>query len=245
MKKTFYLLYALVCYLIFFLTFLYLVGFVANLFVPKSMDITTTESLPASFSVLIDLLLIALFGVQHSVMARPAFKERWTRFVPEPIERSTYVLVASTVLILLFLLWQPLPTIIWSLDGSGGNVLLGISFVGWGIVLLSTFLINHFHLFGLTQAYAHLTDKGRSDLRFRTPFLYKIVRHPLYLGFLIAFWSAPTMTIGHLIFSIGMTVYIFIGIWHEERDLSKVYGTRYEQYKRTTSKILPFPKSDL
>ncbi|HEY4336877.1 MAG TPA: isoprenylcysteine carboxylmethyltransferase family protein [Puia sp.] len=244
MKKTLFLLYSIVCYLIFFVTFLYLVGFIGNLIVPKSIDRSTTEVMPASFAILINLLLIALFGVQHSVMARQPFKEKWTRVVPEPIERSTYVLFASTMLVVLFLFWQPIPAVIWSIGGAAASTLMAISFLGWGIVLLSTFLINHFHLFGLLQTYRHLTDKRSGDLRFRTPFIYKLVRHPLYLGFLIAFWAAPVMTVGHLLFSLAMTVYIFIGIWHEERDLTNQYGERYEQYKRRTSKILPIPKSN-
>jgi len=244
MKKTLFLLYSLTCYFIFFVTFLYLVGFVANLVVPKTIDQSTTEALPASFSVLINLFLIALFGMQHSVMARQGFKEKWTRLIPRPIERSTYVLFASTMLVILFLFWQPLPNIVWSLSGAAATTLLAISFLGWAIVLLSTFLINHFHLFGLLQAYQYLTNKRSNDLRFRTPLFYKLVRHPLYLGFLIAFWAAPVMTVGHLLFSIAMTVYIFIGIWHEERDLTNQFGDRYEKYKRTTPKIIPIPKSN-
>lgn len=244
MKKILFLVYSFGCYLIFFITFLYLIGFVDDLIVPGSLDHAVAEPLPPSFSVLTDLALIALFGIQHSVMARPAFKEKWTRLVPAPIERSTYVLFASAALIVLFLFWQPLPVVIWSLDGAAAGALLAISFLGWGIVLVSTFLINHFHLFGLYQAWQSFTNKEKSELRFRTPLFYKIVRHPLYLGFLIAFWAAPLMTIGHLLFAIGMTIYIFVGIWHEERDLSDLYGPRYEQYKRTTSKIIPLPKSN-
>ncbi|HEY4111232.1 methanethiol S-methyltransferase [Puia sp.] len=243
MKKALFLLYSLVCYLIFFITFLYLIGFVDNLSVPRPLDLPEQASLPPSFAVLIDLLLIALFGVQHSVMARQGFKEIWTRLIPAPIERSTYVLFASVVLIVLFLFWQPLPATIWSITGPAADIVLSISFLGWGIVLVSTFLINHFHLFGLYQAYEHFTNKRRSELRFRTPLFYKLVRHPLYFGFLVAFWAAPLMTVSHLLFSISMTVYIFIGIWHEERDLSNLYGARYEQYKRATSKIIPFPRS--
>ena len=245
MKKTVYLLYALTCYGIFFATFLYLIGFVGNLYAPKSLDLPNTNPMPPSLGALVDLFLIALFGIQHSVMARQGFKEKWTRFIPEPIERSTYVLFASIMLIILFVFWQPLPAVIWSLEGSAGvPILIAISFLGWGIVLISTFLINHFHLFGLTQAIAHLTAQEKSELHFRTPLFYKLVRHPLYLGFLIAFWAAPVMTVGHLLFSIGMTVYIFIGIWHEERDLSIQFGARYQQYKRTTSKIIPLPRSN-
>jgi len=245
MKKAPYLLYAVICYLIFFVTFLYLVGFVSNLLVPKSID-TVSGQEPASLyvRVLIDLGLMSLFAIQHSVMARQGFKRKWTRIVPEPIERSTYVLFASAAVIILLFFWQPLPYTIWDMAGTtGGYILLGVAFLGWGIVLLSTFLLNHFHLFGLHQVYDYATNKEQPTLRFRTPFLYKMVRHPLYLGFLIAFWSAPVMTAGHLLFSLGMTFYIFIGIYHEEKNLEKLYGSDYQQYRQKTPRILPFGKS--
>ena len=198
MKKIFYVLYASLCYLIFFVTFLYLIGFVTNLFVPKSID--TGKESTASVAILVNLGLISLFGIQHSVMARRGFKKKWTKIIPEPIERSTYVLFASIFVILLLYFWKPIPVVIWNLAGTtSGNILMGVSFLGWGMVLLSTFLINHFHLFGLHQVYQHTTDKEQKTIMFRTPFLYRMVRHPLYLGFLIAFWAAPVMTVGHLL----------------------------------------------
>lgn len=243
MKKTFYLLYAITCYLIFFLTFVYFIGFVSNLYVPKSIDGINNQGYPISMSILIDLGLISLFGVQHSVMARQGFKRQWLRFIPEPVERSTYVLFSSIALMMLLFFWQPLPYTVWDTAGTtGGLILLAVSFLGWGLVFLSTYLINHFHLFGLQQAYSYLKNREQGSLHFRTPLLYKIVRHPLYLGFLIAFWATPVMTAGHLLFSLGMTVYIFIGIHHEEKDLIKQYGVDYLQYQRKTPKILPYTK---
>ena len=241
MKKVFYVLYATVCYLIFFATFLYLIGFVSNLIVPKSIDTGETTSVPVA--VMVNLSLISLFGLQHSVMARQGFKRKWTKIVPEPIERSTYVLFASIAVILLLYFWKPIPYIFWNFAGTtAGYILMGVSFLGWGIILLSTFLINHFHLFGLHQVYQHATGKEQRTLRFKTPFLYRMVRHPLYLGFLIAFWAAPVMTAGHLLFAASMTAYIFIGIYHEEKDLVKMYGDAYQQYKKTTPGIIPLTK---
>jgi len=229
----------------FFAAFLYLIGFVGNLLVPTSIDAPVVDAAtPAWLRVLIDLGLISLFAVQHSVMARQGFKRKWTRIVPEPIERSTYVLFATAAVILLLFFWQPLPYTLWNVAGTtGGYILPGISFLGWGMVLLSTFLLNHFHLFGLHQVYDYATDKEQPSLRFRTPFLYKLVRHPLYLGFLIAFWFTPVMTAGHLLFNLGMTCYIFIGIYHEEKDLEKLYGDDYRQYRQKTPRILPIGKS--
>jgi len=245
MKKTFFSLYAVVCYCIFFATFLYLVGFVSGLLVPKTID-TTAGNAPSSafMAILVNLGLLSLFAVQHSVMARQGFKQKWTRIVPEPIERSTYVLFASIAVILLLFFWQPLPYTIWNVaNTTGGYFLLGVSFLGWGMVLLSTFLLNHFHLFGLNQVYDHITNKEQRILRFRTPFLYKVVRHPLYLGFLIAFWSAPVMTAGHFLFSLVMTIYVFIGIYHEEKDLARMYGGDYLRYQQKTPMILPYNKA--
>jgi protein-S-isoprenylcysteine O-methyltransferase Ste14 len=241
MKKSFYLLYAAVSYLIFFGTILYLIGFVSNLLVPKSIDTGATTS--PFLAVLINIGLIILFGFQHSIMARQGFKEKWTRIVPEPIERSTYVLFASIAVILLLFFWQPIPFVIWDLSGTiAGNILTILSFAGWGMLFLSTFLINHFHLFGLQQVYQFAAGRNQLAPRFRIPFLYRMVRHPLYLGFLIAFWAAPVMTTGHLLFAISMTVYIFIGIYHEEKDLERVHGEDYRKYRRKTPKIIPMSK---
>jgi protein-S-isoprenylcysteine O-methyltransferase Ste14 len=237
MKKGFYRLYAIICYLIFFGTFLYFIGFVANLFVPRSLDAAGESRFPLYIAILINAGLISIFGLQHSIMARQGFKKRWTRLVPEAVERSTYVLFASIVVVLLVFFWQPVPYVMWDLsDTLAGDTLKIIAFVGWGLILVSTYLINHFHLFGLQQAFS----REQAALPFRTPFLYKLVRHPLYLGFLIAFWAAPVMTAGHLLFSLGMSLYIFIGIHHEEKDLTKLYGTDYERYRQRTPKILPF-----
>ena len=245
MKKATFLLYATLCYIIFFATFLYLIGFVENLIVPKSIDVSDLaeeKSWSIGLAILINLGLIALFGIQHSVMARSSFKKKWQKFIPSPIERSTYVLFASVILGIMFFYWKPISFVIWDFSGSTtGNVLLGISFMGWGIVLLSTFLINHFHLFGVFQVVEYVFNKTSKDV-FRMPFLYKIVRHPLYLGFLIAFWATPMMTAGHRLFTMGMTVYILIGIHHEEKDLIKTHGEKYRQYRSETPKLIPFWK---
>lgn len=245
MKKTIYLVYAGFCYLVFLITFLYLIGFVENLLVPKSIDaIAITTAKPWFIALLINFCLISLFAIQHSVMARQGFKDRWKKIIPAPVERSTYVLFASIVLIILYFFWQPLPFVIWDFsETTTGIILFIVSFTGWGIVLLSTFLINHFQLFGLQQVYQFVIKRQQQTDTFRTPLLYKIVRHPLYLGFIIAFWVAPVMTAGHLFFSIGMTIYILIGIYHEEKDLVNTHGESYKQYVKQTPKINPFIKS--
>jgi methanethiol S-methyltransferase len=245
MKKTIYTFYATFCYLVFLITFLYLIGFVENLLVPKSIDtIDETITKPWFIAVLINVGLISLFAIQHSVMARQGFKEKWKKFIPAPVERSTYVLFASIVLVILYFFWQPLPFVIWDFsETTAGIILFILSFTGWGIVLLSTFLINHFHLFGLYQVYQFITKKVQHSDTFKTPFLYRMVRHPLYLGFLIAFWATPVMTAGHLFFAIGMTAYILIGIHHEEKDLVNTHGDSYKQYVKQTPKLIPFKKS--
>jgi protein-S-isoprenylcysteine O-methyltransferase Ste14 len=241
MKKRLYFLYAILCYGIFFITFLYLIGFVTGLVVQKTID--TGAIVPVWMAVLTDLGLISLFGLQHSVMARQGFKNSWTKIIPAPIERSTYVLFASMAVIILLVFWQPIPVILWDFSNTtGGNIVEITGFMGWGIVLLSTFLINHFHLFGLYQVYQYAADLKTNSIPFKTPFLYRLVRHPLYLGFLIAFWVTPVMSVGHLLFSLCMTIYIFIGIYHEEKDLEKLYGHTYVQYKQKTPKILPLSK---
>jgi protein-S-isoprenylcysteine O-methyltransferase Ste14 len=219
----------------------YFIGFVSNLFVPKSID--TGERTSIDIAILINMGLMSLFALQHSVMARQAFKKKWIRIIPEPIERSTYVLLSSIAVILLFRFWKPIPFAVWDYSGTiAGYVLMSISFLGWVILFLSTFLINHFHLFGLHQVYHYVTSKPEQSFKFSTPFLYRIVRHPLYLGFIIAFWMTPLMTLGHLLFSITMTLYILIGIYHEEKDLIKTFGNDYLQYRKKTPKILPFSK---
>jgi len=234
-------LYGLICYVIFFGAFCYLIGFMGNILVPKTID--TGASGPLAAAVLINLGLVALFGIQHSVMARPGFKKVWTKVIPEPIERSTYVLLSSLVLILLYWQWQPMPAIVWQLESETARlVMMGIFFLGCIIVLLSTMIINHFDLFGLRQVYLHLRAKPQTSLPFQIKGFYRIVRHPLMTGFLIALWAAPTMTQGHLLFTVTMTLYIFIGIHFEERDLARAFGEQYERYRRETPMVLPVPK---
>jgi protein-S-isoprenylcysteine O-methyltransferase Ste14 len=237
MVRVLVLLYSLGAYAVFFGVFLYLIAFVANIAVPRSVDVGPQAS-PA-VALAIDVCLIALFGLQHSTMARPAFKRWFSRCIPPAMERSTYVLAASAVLALLFWLWRPLPSTLWRADGVLASVLLAASALGWGTVLLSTFLINHFDLFGLRQAWLHFLQRPLTPLAFRTTLLYRLVRHPIMLGFLIAFWFTPHMTAGHLLFAAGMTAYILIGVRHEERDLVQALGPTYAAYRRDTPAFLP------
>lgn len=242
MKKTLFLLYGVVAYLIFFVTFCYAVGFVSTLFVPKHID--SVPQSPLGFALLVDAGLLTLFALQHSVMARPGFKRWWTKFVPEPIERSTYVLLASICLIILFTYWQPLGGVVWQVESEALRIaLISICLLGFGIVLISTFLINHFDLFGLRQVWSYFVGKEYVHLPFGTPFFYKYVRHPLYLGFMIAFWSAPTMTLTHLFFAVMTTVYMLTAIQLEENDLIKQFGARYREYKKSAPMLIPFTKS--
>jgi protein-S-isoprenylcysteine O-methyltransferase Ste14 len=191
----------------------------------------------------VNLALLTLFGVQHSVMARKGFKERWTRVVPRPIERSTYVVLSSACLALLFLLWHPIPRVVWSVEGTAGRVaLVSLAALGWLVALFSTFLINHFELFGLRQVYLAARQSEPRPPRFTTPLLYRLVRHPLYLGFLLAFWAAPTMTVGHLVFALGMLGYILVGIHLEERDLVREFGNRYLAYREQVRALVPLPR---
>lgn len=237
------LIFAIVAYAVFFATFLYLIIFVGDFDLgaisPRTVD-NPPSDLALAPALLINISLIALFGVQHSVMARQGFKRAWTKFVPRPAERSVYVLMASLVLILMFRFWQPIDAVVWSVGASLLSDLLWLLFWGgWATVLLSTFLINHFELFGLQQAWVYARGREWTPPRFHTPFLYKWVRHPLYLGFFLAFWATPEMTAGHLLLAAGMSVYMLIAIRYEERDLIAFHGRDYEDYRGRVGMLLP------
>jgi methanethiol S-methyltransferase len=241
MKRILFFLYGVVSYSIFFCTFLYAIGFVANIFVPKSIDSPATG--PLGEALLINGALLGLFAIQHSVMARRGFKKVWTKIIPEPIERSTYTLISSLALILLFWQWRPIGGIIWNVEEPVfAEVLTGLCIAGWLLVLVTTFLINHFDLFGLRQVWYYLRGKKYTHLKFVKPGPYKLVRHPLYLGWLLMFWMTPTMTIAHMVFAIATTVYIFIAIKLEEKDLIAYHGKDYEEYRNSTAMIFPVGK---
>ncbi|HKX40221.1 MAG TPA: isoprenylcysteine carboxylmethyltransferase family protein [Burkholderiaceae bacterium] len=239
-------LYGAVAYAAFLATFAYAIGFVANVVVPKSIDIglpvgaTADEALVVS--VLVNVLLLGVFALQHSVMARPAFKRWWTRFVPEAMERSTFVLLASASLMLLFMQWRPLDAVVWDLSGRlAGAALVALCVLGWGLVLASTFQIDHFELFGIKQVWARLVGRALPAPTFRVPLFYRHVRHPIYLGFMLAFWSTPVMSAGHLLFAAVTSGYILVGIWFEERDLVAQFGQRYREYREQVGMLLPRP----
>lgn len=238
LKRIMFFAYGSVSYLIFFGTFLYAIAFIGNFGVPRTLDGELNGSLGIAFA--IDAGLLALFAIQHSVMARKWFKEWWTRFVPKPLERSTYVLFSSVALIFLFWQWRPLGGVVWSVEDPVGQLVLrGLFAFGWALVLLSTFLINHFDLFGLRQVWLYLVGRPYTTLTFGTPGPYRLVRHPLYVGWLFAFWMTPTMTLAHLLFSVATTAYILIAIQFEERDLVREHGNAYEAYRRSVPMLNP------
>jgi methanethiol S-methyltransferase len=230
--------YGGIAYLIFFGTFLYAVGFVSGYVVPKTVDSGPASSLTTAL--LINLVVMSIFAVQHSGMARQGFKKMFTRFASPAIERSTYVLLASLSLILLFWQWQPMPTMVWNIEAPvGAGVVTAGGVLGWLIVLYSTFLISHFELFGLTQVVSHFAGRMVEPMKFKTPGLYRMIRHPIYLGFIIAFWCTPTMTLGHLLFAAVTTAYIFVGIYLEERDLVAMFGSEYRRYRQKVAMLVP------
>jgi protein-S-isoprenylcysteine O-methyltransferase Ste14 len=240
MKRWLIFFYGLACYAIALLTLLYAIGFVGNFWVPKSID--SRPEMPLGFALLIDVLVLALFAIQHSVMARPTFKHYWTRIIPQEAERSTYILFASAALILLYVLWEPLGGVVWQTQSPIAEATLyGICAFGWSLVLVSTFLINHFDLFGLRQVWLQLRRRPYKPVPFRTPMLYRYVRHPLYVGLLLAFWSTPSMTITHLVFAIATTLYILIAIQLEEQDLMAEHR-EYARYRKSVPMLLPFLK---
>jgi protein-S-isoprenylcysteine O-methyltransferase Ste14 len=240
-KRILIFIYGVLSYAVFFGTTLYAIGFIGNFWVPKSID--SPRDAPLVIALAIDLALLLLFAVQHSVMARPAFKRWWTRIIPEPAERSTYTLLSSVALIVLFAFWQPLGGVVWNVSEPWGRALLygGFGF-GWILLLMSTYVIDHFDLFGLRQVWLQLVGKSYQPVQFKMPLLYRYVRHPLYVGWLFTFWSTPTMTATHLLFALGTTAYILIAIRFEERDLVAAHP-EYEEYRRSVPMLVPFTKA--
>jgi len=231
------LFYAIVSYAVFLVSFLYALGFLGNYLVPKSIDAGSPMNL--SKAIVVDLLLLGLFAIQHSIMARPAFKQWWAKIFPVACQRSTYVLLSSLILLLLFWQWRPMPMPVWQINGIAAWLLIGVYWLGWLIVLASTFMIDHFDLSGLRQAFFALRGAEVPGQSFKTPLLYKIVRHPIMLGFLLVFWATPEMAAGHLLFAIVTTAYILVGLRFEERDLIAQFGATYQQYRGRVPMLLP------
>ncbi|SHO43509.1 methanethiol S-methyltransferase [Desulfopila aestuarii] len=241
MNRTLSFCYGLVCYAVFLISFLYAIGFVGDFVVPKSINSGSQSSI--LHSLIINLVLLSLFAVQHTIMARPAFKRWWTKIVPIQVERSTFVLVASLILLLLYWQWQPMPSVVWSIENPVGKTLcLALFWIGWLVVLLSTIMINHFDLFGLRQVWLHFSNQDYHHVEFQTNSLYRYVRHPIMFGFIIAFWATPYMTVGHLLFAFATTAYIFIGVQFEEHDLMQFLGKNYDDYRRRVPMLIPFMK---
>jgi len=243
MNRILTLLYGIICYVIFLITFLYAIGWVGNLYLPVTID--TEPLILLGYAVLINIGLLTLFALQHSIMARPAFKRWWTQYVPTQVERSTYVLFSSIALIIMFIFWQPMGGVIWDVQHPVGRTILYSLFgIGWATVLISTFLIDHFDLFGLRQVWLYFRGREYTPLKFKTPAAYKFVRHPLYVGFFIAFWATPTMTAGHLFFAVITAAYVLVAIQFEERDLITALGEDYKEYRRNVPMLIPrFSKS--
>ncbi len=243
MKKNLIFLYGIIAYILFVGNFFYAVGFMSGIIVPRHIDSAPQSSL--LFSLLVDAGLLAIFALQHSIMARPAFKRWWTKIIPEPMERSTYVLLSSLCLMLLFWQWQPIGGIIWQVNGEVTKLLIqALCLLGFAIVFVSTLLINHFDLFGLRQVWFFFTGRKYEPLRFRTPLFYKYVRHPLYLGWIIAFWATPVMTVAHLVFAVMTTLYMLTAIRFEERDLITQFGDKYRNYRKMAPMLIPFTKKN-
>ena len=237
MRRTTALFYGTVCYVAFFLTFLYAIGFLANLVVPKSIDSGVPG--PLGQTVLVNLALLSVFALQHSIMARPAFKRVWTRVVPQPVERATYVLASSAAMWLLFAFWQPIPALVWDFGGLAGAMLTWLFFLGVATVLYSTFLIDHFDLFGLRQVVLHFQGKPYTEKRFATPSLFLLVRHPLYVGWFMTFWFTPQMSVGHLLFASVASAYILVAVLFEESDLLEMLGDDYRRWRERTPAFIP------
>ena len=241
MGRLFILLFGLISYAIAMASLVYAVGFIGNIYVPKSID--TGQASPLADALIINVLLLGLFAVQHSVMARPAFKSFWTRLIPPAAERSMYVLLSGLILWLMFWQWRPITAEIWRVENETAALAIwALYFVGWAIVVSSTFLISHTDLFGLKQVFQNWAGKPQEQPEFKKPFLYKFVRHPIYFGMLLVFWAAPVMTLGHLVFSVATSGYILIGAWLEERDLTTVFGDKYREYRRQVAMLIPLPR---